>query len=260
MPWESDLRNLLDRAIRRLGLERLTFPYEKGFPPDYRATVSPRLAVRDVLRLEMAIRSGRDALDLRPPGVDDGGAFHRLTVYGEKPRDLDAIIPLLRNLGLRVVDQIQFVLTIELRQFYIRKFFVKAINGASAGLSNYKRPVLEALDALLSDQTDDDALNSLVMLTGFDWQMVDLLRAYCNYYLQINNRFERRRVHGALIANYEAARLLYRYFETRFKPDERLGNEDRRETEGADAASARFNSRAGGRGGCERGSHLARHF
>jgi len=31
------------------------------------------------------------------PRVDDGGAFHRLTVYGEKPRDLDAIIPLLRN-------------------------------------------------------------------------------------------------------------------------------------------------------------------
>ena len=232
MPWESDFKNLLDRATSRLGVERLTFPYEKGFPPDYRAIVSPRLAVRDVLRLEMAIRSGRDALDLRPPGVDDGGAFHRLTVYGEKPRDLDAIIPLLRNLGLRVVDQIQFVLTIELRQFYIRKFFVKAINGASAGLSNYKRALLEALDALLSDQTEDDALNSLVMLTGFNWKMVDLLRAYCNYYLQINNRFERRRVHGALIANYEATRLLYRYFETRFKPDERLGGEDRRETEG----------------------------
>ena len=133
MPWESDLGNLLDRAIRRFGLERLTFRYEKGFPPDYRAIVSPRLAVRDVLRLEMAIKSGRDALDLRPPGVDDGGAFHRLTVYGERPRDLDAIIPLLRNLGLRVVDQIQFVLTIEQRQFYIRKFFVKAINGASDG-------------------------------------------------------------------------------------------------------------------------------
>ena len=122
MPWERDLRNLLARAIRRFGLERLTFPYEKGFPPDYRAIVSPRLAVRDVLCLEMAIKSGRDALDLRPPGVDDGGAFHRLTVYGETPRDLDAIIPLLRNLGLRVVDQIQFVLTIDRRQFDIRKF------------------------------------------------------------------------------------------------------------------------------------------
>ena len=157
----------------------------------------------------------RDALDLRPPGVDDGGAFHRLTVYGEKPRDLDAIIPLLRNLGLRVVDQIQFVLTIEQRQLYIRKFFVKAINAAAAGLSNYKRPLLEALDALLSDQTDDDALNGLVMPTGFDWRTVELLRAYCNYYLQINSRFEPRRVQGALIANYEAASLLYRYS----KPD-----------------------------------------
>ena len=232
MPWEATLRTLLDRGIRRLKLGRLSLPYEEGFPPDYRAMVPPRLAVRDVLRLEWAIRSGRDALDLRPPTAGDSGAFHRLAVYSVKPHDLDAIIPLLRNLGLRIVDQIQFAIRIEHRQLFIRKFSVKSINDTAACLSLYKRPLLQALDALLSGQMDDDAMNGLILLTGFDWRIIDLFRAYCNYYLQINDRFERHRVHRALIANFETARLLYRYFETRFNPDERLGVEDGREAEG----------------------------
>jgi glutamate dehydrogenase len=210
----------------------LSLPYEEGFPPDYRTMVPPRLAVRDVLRLESAIRSGRDALDLRPPVAGDFDAFHRLVVYGVKPHDLDAIIPLLRNLGLRIVDQIQFAIRIGDQQLFIRKFSVKATNHSAAQLSLYKRPLLQALDALLSGQMDDDAMNGLILLTGFDWRIIDLFRAYCNYYLQINNRFERHRIHRALIANFETVRLLYRYFETRFNPDERLGVEDGREAEG----------------------------
>ncbi len=93
MLWEVTLRTLLDGSIRRLGLSPLSLAFEEGFPPNYRAIVAPRLAVRDVLRLESVLRSGKASLDLRAPAASDAEPYHRLMVYSDKPHVLDAIIP-----------------------------------------------------------------------------------------------------------------------------------------------------------------------
>jgi hypothetical protein len=42
-------------------MEKLSFPYERGFSAEYCSLVSPRLAMRDVFRLEAVARSGRYA-------------------------------------------------------------------------------------------------------------------------------------------------------------------------------------------------------
>src|SRR5208283_1711040 len=87
MPWEDSLRILLDRAVRRLGLDKLSLPYERGFSAEYRSLVSPRLAMRDVFRLEAIARGGRDSADLRRSG--DGDALFHIKVYGARERGLD---------------------------------------------------------------------------------------------------------------------------------------------------------------------------
>ena len=107
MDWEIDLRNFLDRALRRLRIELVSFSsYERAFSENYRSLVTPHCAARDLLWLESIKRRGRDAADLRPPGAD--GAHHEVRVYSARERDLDEVMPILQNLGLRVVDQIQF--------------------------------------------------------------------------------------------------------------------------------------------------------
>ena len=72
---------------------------------------------------------------------------------------------------------------------------------------------------------------ALILRTALDWRQIDLLRAYCNYYLQLSDRFDQRRIHGALLVNSRSAALLYRYFEARFKPDPALGGPAEREIE-----------------------------
>ena len=85
------------------------------------------------------------------------------------------------------------------------------------------------MDALFDDKLEDDRLNGLILRTSLDWRQIDLLRAYCNYYLQLSHRFEQRRIHGALLTNSRSASLLYRYFEARFKPDPALAGPTERE-------------------------------
>ena len=228
--WELDLRNLVDRATRRLGLPRPAFRYESGFPQEYELLVSPRKAVRDVLHLDSITRSGRVAFDLRPPAAGAPHPCHRIVLYSLEHYDLDAILPVLRNLGLRVVDQTQIEIAVEARRLFMRKFYVTSNFTGGKRLWAFKAALGQALDALVSGQTDDDALNGLILRAGLDWRQVDLLRAYCNYYLQTCSRFESSRVHGALLANYGTASLLYNYFEARFSPGASLGDAEQRES------------------------------
>jgi glutamate dehydrogenase len=231
MLWETSCRTLLDRAVRLLRMERLSFPYEKGFSAEYRALIAPRDAVRDALRLEEVVQGGQVVADLHSPIASLDEIHTRVQVYSPGELSLDEIMPLLQNLGLRIVDQIQFKVEIGGQRFFIRSFSVRpAVNGIDS-LLRRKKPLLQLLDALLCRQAEDDPLNGLVLLTGLDWKEVDLLRAYRNYYYQLGSRFGRSRFHQALLGNPGIARLLYRYFEGRFKPDARWHDSLQREEE-----------------------------
>jgi glutamate dehydrogenase len=209
-------------------MEKLSFPYERGFSAEYRSLVPPRLAMRDVFRLEAMARSGRDAVDMRRS--NDGAPF-QIKVYGARERGLDELMPLLQNIGLRVLDQIQFKMTLEGARFFIRVFSIEPMVDGVADLLPSRKPLLAALDALLFGQAENDALNGLILLTGLHWKDIDLLRAYRNYYLQLGGRFGLYRFHQALLGNPAVARLLYRYFEARFEPDGRWRDSAQREVE-----------------------------
>jgi glutamate dehydrogenase len=231
MHWETSCGALLDRAVRRLRLGKLSFPYEQGFPAEYRSLIPPRLAVRDALRLEAVARSGQVAADLRPPvaGLDE--AHYRVQVYSARERGLDEIMPFLQNLNLRVVDQIQFKVEPGGQRFFIRSFSVKPAANGVENLLPLRKPLLLLLDALLSGQAEDDALNGLVLLTGLHWKEIDVFRAYRNYYFQLGSRFGRFRFHQALLGNPRIAQLLYCYFAGRFEPGVRFRDSLQREEE-----------------------------
>lgn len=229
MHWETCCRALLDRAVHRLRVGKLSFPYEQGFSSEYRSLIPPRFAVRDVLRLEAVVRSGSETVDLCPPVAGFDETYYRVQIYSARERGLDEIMPFLQNLNLRVVDQIQFKVKLGGRRFFIRSFSVKSTVNGVESLLPLKKPLLALLDALLSGQAEDDALNGLILLTGLHWKEIDLFRAYRNYCFQLGSRFGRFRFHHALLANPRIARLLHRYFEARFKPDGRWRDSLQRE-------------------------------
>lgn len=235
MHWQTCSKILLDRAVRRLRLGTLSFPYEQGFPTEYRSLIPPRLSVRDALRLEEVASSGRAAVDLRPPfaGLDE--AHCRVQVYSARECGLDEIMSFLQNLSLRVNDQIQFKVELGGRRFFIRSFSVEPTANCVQSLLPLKQPLLLLLRALLSGQTEDDALNGLTLLTTLDWKEIDLFRAYRNYYFQLGSRYGRFRFHQAMLGNPAIAQLLYRYFVGRFEPDARWRDSLQREEEAVSA-------------------------
>ena len=143
--------------------------------------------MRDVFKLEAVARSGRNAVDMRRSGDD---APFQIKFYGARERGLDELMPLLQNMGLRVLDQIQFKITLEGARFFHSCLFCRADGYGVADLLPSRKPLLAALDALLSGQAENDALDGLILLTGLHWKDIDVLRAYRNYCLQLGGRFE----------------------------------------------------------------------
>lgn len=200
-------------------MEPPPYSLERTFPADYRSLVSPLRAGRDLLLLGAAANRECDAVDLRRMIDGTGNARHEIRVFSLKERPLDELFPILQNLGLRIVDQIPFKLNLDAGQRFIRSFLVEPKAPRADLLHAAAKQLLPALGVLLSGKVEDDALNSLTLLAGFDWREIDLFRTYCNYYVQLRGRVGRDRVYQALLNNVEVARLLQRYFEARFNPD-----------------------------------------
>ncbi len=229
-PWEEKLRRLFQRGAEgRTGIN-LWNRYADSFPNDYKDLIHPRFAIRDVRAIEKLLETGADGFDLWGP-FQERQEFYRLQFYSLRESYLNELMPFLENLGLAVVDEVDFFLEVDGRTVYLKSFAVRTSTPDSLSLSAQRDNLLEILAGLRNGTVEDDYLNRLMVLTGLDWQEIDVFRAYRNYYFQLGNPFTKRRVAFALINNPQAALLIYRYFEARFQPNPDWHDPMRREEE-----------------------------
>ncbi|WP_442756684.1 NAD-glutamate dehydrogenase domain-containing protein [Methylocystis sp. JAN1] len=219
--WDARVRKFVNRAARKLHLEAVETPSESAFPETYRSRQAPIQAGRDLLIMRAVVESGRDAAELRALPGHPEGPRRDLRIFTLDERPLDELTPLICNLGVRVIDQTQFSLKSGGRTHYVRSFIVEGAEEGSSRFEALRGRLKAALSRLLAGEIENDALNQLVGRAGFEWREVDLLRAYCGYRLQLGASIGRDRIYEALLRHVEAARLLYRYFQTRFRPTDR---------------------------------------
>jgi glutamate dehydrogenase len=228
-PWSLTLRLLLDRAFGEASGLTLWRRYIDSFSREYRSLIHPRFAVRDVVNLEKVLTAGNEFFDLWGPfGQEE--PFYRLQFYSLRASYLNELMPLLENLSLNVIDEVDFAVKAAEQPMYIKSFAVRADAG-DGKLTRLRHPLLEALRRLRCGEAENDYLNRLLVLTGLSWKEIDVFRGYRNYYFQLGSPFTKKRVAYALINNPRATSLLYRYFEGRFRPEPRWLDPHRREEE-----------------------------
>lgn len=217
--WEQRYRNLLQRFAGKHRGATLAAQYGMALPPGYRELTPPGLAVRDTLHLERMVEFGVEVLDLWRPTGSPTTAQPVLRLYSLRQRFLDELLPLLENLGLRVADEIQFVIYAQGRKLFIKSFSVCSAAVEPRRFLALKKTLLEALHALLGGRAENDGLNALLLLTGLTWWEIDVFRGYRNYYRQLGARFTPQRIEQSLVRNPGIAVLLHRYFDARFNPE-----------------------------------------
>jgi glutamate dehydrogenase len=221
--WEQKLRLILVREHgSRMGQE-LWHKYANVFCANYRSTIHPRFCARDIAKLERVLESKSEQVELWGPVTATNTAC-RLQFYSTQQGYLNELMPVLVNLDLTIIDEIDFSVTVAGRDLYIKSFGVLNKLPGSDSLLQVKTRLLDALMVLRSGLAENDYLNRLLVSTGLDWQQIDIFRGYRNYYFQLGTSFSKKTVAFALINNPRSVLALYRYFEARFKPDERWSN------------------------------------
>lgn len=215
--WEESLLRLSERTLGNKEGHRLHKKYQSLLTDFYQKLVSPRYALKDLLQLEQIATADVQRVSLLKPC--QGFEHYRLHFYSRKERFLDEYIPVLENMNLRVMDQVQFSVEAGDETLFIKSFSIKAENIQENAFVRLKKRMLEAIQAIMDERVENDPLNKLIVLTGMSWQEVDALRAYRNYYLQLELRTSPTSIHHALIHNPEVTLCLFRYFEARFRPN-----------------------------------------
>ncbi|MFT4197051.1 MAG: NAD-glutamate dehydrogenase, partial [Pseudoxanthomonas sp.] len=249
--WQDDLREvLIARHGESEGLA-LAAGFGKALPVGYIEDVSAEAAAEDVAHL--AALAGPDDLRLRlsrPVRSRQGEAGLRLNLYRQgQDVPLSDVLPLMENMGLRVIAEHPYRLQSGEQVAYIQEFEVEVVAGeVDVGA---RAPAFEqAFTMVWNGQAENDRCNRLVLRAGLDWRQVAVLRGYSKYLLQTGVPFSQAAVEDTLGRYPLLARLLVLLFETRFDPA--LGARPRKGEDRVAAVRAQLEALAGGDAGARK--------
>ncbi len=214
--WQDDLR---DQLVARHGEERglvLTNDYGRALPAGYIESVSAAVAATDVEHL--AALTGPDDLRLSLYRAHAGQGGLRFKFYRHNDDiPLSDALPMMENMGLRVLSEHPYRIVVEGQAAYIQDFEVETAN-VEIDVASLDENFEEAFAQIWRGHAENDGFNRLILAARLSWRQVAMLRAYCKYLLQVGVPFSQSYVEGTFSRYPLLARLLVELFEARFDP------------------------------------------
>ena len=212
--WRDVFRDVL---INNFGEEKgiaLANKYLTSFPQSYVESVTPEHSIEDIIQIEKLENINDLGLNL----YRKNGALRFKLLRLEKEIALSDALPMLENLGMKVMTENPYVLNVGAQKVVIQDF---AIQPASKNINfeNNEINFENAFDAVWNGHCESDGFNQLVSLAELSWRQVSILRAYCKYLIQIGIPFSQTYMEETLQTYPAIARLLIGLFDARFNPD-----------------------------------------
>jgi glutamate dehydrogenase len=212
--WHDELRELL---VRQQGEEqglRLMQLYGRGLPAGYVDSVSPETAAADVV--QASLLGGPE--DLRISfGRDKGGQLGFKLIRRDREIALSDVLPVMENLGLRVLAEHPYQLEVEGALVSIQDFAVEPLRG-EIDVDAARTPFEEAFAEVWRGAAENDGFNRLLPSARLEWRDIAMLRAYTKYALQTGVPFSQPYMEETLQRYPVIARLLFELFAARFEP------------------------------------------
>jgi glutamate dehydrogenase len=217
--WQDALYHGLNAMYGEERAWQLHHDYQKSFTESYQEHYQSQEAVADIATIETLLAGGDDLAQALFVGEQEGTLRLKL-MHRDRALALSDVIPLLENMGLRVIAEHPFRIkhhtgvTVWLHDFTLQ---------ASQGKVDFNQALAhrfkEALQALWFGRADNDGFNRLVIGAGLDWRRADMLRAYAAYLRQTLVSYTLDYVVDALVTHADITALLCDYFAIKFDPD-----------------------------------------
>ncbi|MBX9403303.1 NAD-glutamate dehydrogenase [Lysobacter sp. BMK333-48F3] len=240
---QDELRDALVRGHGEQQGLALANRYGRALPAGYIDEVSAAVAAQDIAHL--AALSGPDDLRLSLCRTRSGEGGLRFKFY----RQLDDIplsdaLPMMENMGLRVISEHPYRLSVDGQPVYIQDFEVETTT-QDIDVDRLDETFEDAFAQIWRGNAENDGFNRLILAANLSWRQVAMLRAYCKYLLQVGVPFSQSYVEETFSRYPLLARLLVELFEARFDPT--TGSESKAEIKaGQERLREQFEVLAGG--------------
>ncbi|GAB1263203.1 NAD-glutamate dehydrogenase [Aurantivibrio infirmus] len=220
--WEDHLASCL---IENLGEEtgvRYFSQFRNGFSYGYRETFDARSAVYDIQHITSLCEDKDIAMNFyQPVGVESGSVRFKI-FRAHDPVELSDVIPLLENLGLRVIGEHPYKIKRELKgetiTIWLHDFDLKFGLPVNIDVGSARNYFQEAFAAVWNKKADSDEFNRLVLGARLNWREVVALRAYAAYMKQTAFNFSQSYIANTLAQHLDITRNLIALFKAKFDP------------------------------------------
>ncbi|GAB3351589.1 NAD-glutamate dehydrogenase [Lysobacter tyrosinilyticus] len=222
---QDDLREaLIARHGEHDGLT-LANRYGRALPTGYIEEVGAEVAAQDIANL--AALTGPDDLRLSLHRAHKGEGGLRFKFYRQNDDiPLSDALPMMENMGLRVISEHPYRLTVDGQVFYVQDFEVET-TGAELDIDSLDSNFEDAFAQIWRGNAENDGFNRLILGASLSWRQVAMLRAYCKYLLQVGVPFSQSYTEATFARYPILARLLVEVFEAKFDPS--TGSESKAE-------------------------------
>ncbi len=227
--WVDALR---DACVEQWGEAKgaaLYHTYERAFPPNYCDDFTAESAVVDIARMEEIAAGAKISLNLYNRIDAPEGEIHFKIYNPGHPVPLSDILPMLENMGLRVIEETPY--RIEPRggdgDYWIHDFSMRSRRGGEIDVAEVKNLFQTAFAKVWFGEVENDRFNALVLEAELTWREVAILRAFCKYLRQAGITFSQAYMEETLGCNPDLAQALVKLFHARLDPVAEKGREKR---------------------------------
>jgi glutamate dehydrogenase len=216
--WQDRVREALLTTLPEERALDLLHRYVEQFSAAYQEECDGARVAQDMQRLARLEEMGDD-LETTLARAATPERLRLTTFKRHEPIPLYVALPILENLGLRVLGERVYPLRPEGESLWIQDFELEATAKTPLDPAALGARFKDCFAAVLRGDAENDGFNGFVTSAGFDWREATLLRAFCKYVLQTRIGFSQAYMQ-AVLARYPAfCRALIDKFEASFDVD-----------------------------------------
>jgi glutamate dehydrogenase len=219
-----------DQLAVGLGSTAFAARYTEAFPAAYRAETPVSQAIDDVSSIERTLATNQLVVRVHNNTAEDvETAQARISLYSPgTPLALADLLPMMANLGLRVIDEKAAEVTVDGRIVWIHDLGVSGPSMASIDPhGDVALRLCAAIVAIWNQVVDNDGFNQLVLAAGLTHDETAMLRLYARHARQLGLGFSLNYIETTLVEQPSIAALFARIVATKFDPDLVLSFEER---------------------------------
>lgn len=216
--WRDELRDSLIASKGEHEGATLYNKYSRAFPASYRERFLARSAITDIGYIENVLRDDVLGMCFYRMLEEPANFIHFKLFRKGQGLPLTDVLPILENMGLRVIEERPYEVLISPEEFVWISDFGMQVQHSDINLEKISQVFQLAFTEVWYRRVENDGFNRLVVNAGMSWQEVLIFRAYAKYLKQLGFPYSQPLIEKTLMEYAEIARELVALFSVRFDP------------------------------------------